>query len=73
MTKAEMRDTILGAKKSKGMTWEAIATAARKNLAVLNGPPRQLIKTADGIRRLTDEERQAKRAEMQKIVDEECK
>ena len=29
MTKAEMRDTILGAKKSKGMTWEAIATAAR--------------------------------------------
>ena len=29
MTKAEMRDAILGAKKSKGMTWEAISAAAR--------------------------------------------
>jgi cyanate lyase len=28
MTKAEMRDAILAAKKSKGMTWEAIAGAA---------------------------------------------
>ena len=28
MTKTEMRDAILAAKKSKGMTWEAIAQAA---------------------------------------------
>lgn len=28
MTKAEMRDAILAAKKSSGMTWEAIAKAA---------------------------------------------
>ncbi|MDJ0739127.1 MAG: DUF4124 domain-containing protein [Gammaproteobacteria bacterium] len=47
--------------------------AARKNLTLLNGPARQLFQTADGIRRLTPEERQAKRDEMQKIIDTDCK
>ncbi len=47
--------------------------AARKNLSLLNGRPRQLFQTSDGIRRLTDEERQARRAEMQKIIDTDCK
>ena len=47
--------------------------AARKNLALLNGRSRQLFQTADGIRRLTDEERQAQRAEMQAIIDADCK
>ena len=28
MNKSEMRDTVLAAKKAKGMTWEAIASAA---------------------------------------------
>lgn len=45
---------------------------ARQNLTLLNGPARRLFQTADGIRRLTEEERQAKRDEMQKIIDEEC-
>jgi hypothetical protein len=46
---------------------------ARSNLEVLNGPPRMLIQTPDGIRRLTEEERQAQRAEMQRIIDADCK
>ena len=47
--------------------------AARKNLTLLDGRARQLFQTPEGIRRLTDEERQAKRAEMEKIIAEECK
>lgn len=47
--------------------------AARKNLDLLNGPPRQLFQTADGVRRLTDEERQGQRAEMQKIIASDCR
>lgn len=47
---------------------------ARRNLAVLNGRPRQLIQLPDGsVRRLTEEERQAQRDEMQQIVDRECR
>ena len=46
---------------------------ARRNLGLLNGPPRQLFQTADGVRRLTDEERQSQRAAMEKIIAEDCK
>jgi hypothetical protein len=47
--------------------------SARSNLKVLDGPPRQLIQTDEGIRRLTPEQRQARREEMQKIIDTDCK
>lgn len=46
---------------------------ARRNLEVLDGPPRMLFQTENGVRRLTEEERQARRAEMQKILDQECR
>lgn len=46
---------------------------ARKNLELLNGPPRQLFKTEDGVRRMTDEERRKQRADMEKIVAESCR
>lgn len=46
---------------------------ARKNLAVLNGPPRQLFQTSTGMRRLTDQERQEQRVEMEKIIAADCK
>lgn len=47
--------------------------AARKNLEVLNGPPRQLYRTSDGtVKRLSEEERQRQRAEMEKIVASDC-
>lgn len=45
---------------------------ARQNMALLNGPARRLFQTEDGIRRLTEEERQAKRTEMQQIIDSDC-
>ena len=46
---------------------------AQQNLVVLEGPPRRLFRTADGVRHLTEEEREAKRAEMKKIIAENCK
>jgi hypothetical protein len=46
---------------------------ARSNLKVLSGPPQMLIQTPDGIRRLSEEERQSQRAEMQRIIDTDCK
>ncbi len=48
--------------------------AARQNLAVLNGRSRQLFQLPDGtVTRMSEEERQAKREEMQKVIDESCK
>jgi hypothetical protein len=47
--------------------------SARKNLELLNGPPRVLFQTSDGVRRLTEDERQSRRAEMEKIIAEDCK
>lgn len=48
--------------------------AARKNLEALNGPPRKLIVGSDGVaKRLTEEERQQQREDMEKIVAENCK
>lgn len=46
---------------------------ARKNLDNLNGPARRLFRTKDGVRRLTDQERQQQIADMQKIIAEDCK
>jgi hypothetical protein len=47
---------------------------ARKNLEVLNGRARQLFQMPDGsVRRLTEEERQARRAQAQQAIDESCK
>lgn len=70
-------DEELAAEKTAAANTEASqkrerCEAARKNLTLLNGRSRQLFQTADGIRRLTDEERQAQRAEMEKIIAEDC-
>ena len=47
---------------------------ARKNLEALNGPPRKLMMGSDGVaKRLTEEERQERREEMEKIIEESCK
>jgi hypothetical protein len=48
--------------------------AARRNLQGINGRARQLFRTPDGqYRRLTDEERQAQRAELEQIIAKDCK
>ena len=48
--------------------------SARRNLEVLNGPPRQLYQTPDGsVVRMDEEERQRQRAEMQKVIAEDCR
>jgi hypothetical protein len=47
---------------------------ARKNLEVLKGRPRQLYQTPDGkVVRMSEEERQKKRAEMEQIIAADCK
>lgn len=47
--------------------------AAKKNLEVFEGSPRKLIMGSDGVaKRMTEEERQQKREEMQKIIAESC-
>lgn len=47
---------------------------ARRNLEVLNGRPRQLYQTSDGtVKRLDEEQRQAQRAEMEKVIARDCK
>ena len=47
---------------------------ARRNLELLSGPPRQLYQTPDGkVVRMPEEERQKKRAEMEKVIAEDCK
>jgi hypothetical protein len=47
--------------------------AAKKNLEVFEGSPRKLIMGSDGVaRRLTEEERQQQREEMEKIIAESC-
>lgn len=46
---------------------------ARENLRLLTGRSRQLFQMPDGtVARLSEEDRQARRAEMQKIIDESC-
>ncbi|MCB1803305.1 MAG: DUF4124 domain-containing protein [Gammaproteobacteria bacterium] len=52
---------------------EKRCTDARSNLENLNGPARRLFRTPDGVRRLTDQERQAQITDMQKIIAEDCK
>lgn len=48
--------------------------AARHNLAGLNGPARQLFKAPDGeYRRLSEEQRERERADLKKIIAEECR
>jgi len=48
--------------------------AARENLEVLNGRPRQLYKKSDGtVVRMDEAERQRQRAEMEKIIAEDCR
>jgi len=48
--------------------------AARHNLQGINGRARQLFRAPDGqVRRLTDEERQAQRAELEQIIAKDCK
>ncbi len=48
--------------------------AARRNLQVLNGRPRQLYQLPDGsVTRMSEEDRQKKRAEMQAIIDKDCR
>lgn len=52
---------------------ERCATA-RRNLELLNGRPRQLYQTPDGkVMRLSEEERQRRRDEMEKIIAQDCK
>lgn len=47
---------------------------ARENLRLLSGRSRQLFQMPDGtVTRLSEEDRQARRAEMQKVIDESCK
>jgi hypothetical protein len=71
-------DEALAAEKAQQTQSEADAArqrceAARKNLEVLNGRPRQLVQLPDGtVKRLSEEERQAQRDEMQQIIDESC-
>jgi hypothetical protein len=49
-------------------------TQARRNLELLNGPARQLFQMPDGsVRRLTEEDRQARRVEAQKVIDQTCR
>lgn len=49
-------------------------TQAREAMGSLTGPSRRLFQMADGtVRRYTEEERQAKRVEMQQIIDEDCR
>jgi hypothetical protein len=49
-------------------------TQARRNLELLNGPARQLFQMPDGsVQRLSDEDRQARRVEAQKVIDESCR
>jgi hypothetical protein len=46
---------------------------ARRNLQNLDGRSRQLYRTPDGsVVRLTEEERQQRRAEAQRVIDEAC-
>jgi len=48
--------------------------SARKNLSLLNGRARQLYQTPDGqVVRLSEEERQKRAAEMEKVIAETCK
>lgn len=48
--------------------------SARQNLLGLEGQARQLFRKSDGsVSRLTAEDREAKRAEMRKIIEESCK
>ena len=48
--------------------------SARQNLVGFEGRARQLFRNPDGsVSRLTAEEREAKRAEMRKIIEEACK
>ena len=48
--------------------------SARQNLAVLEGRARQLYRNTDGsVSRMTEEQREAQRAEMRKIIEEACK
>ncbi|HOP17830.1 MAG: DUF4124 domain-containing protein [Gammaproteobacteria bacterium] len=48
--------------------------SARKNLEVLNGRARQLYQTSDGtVQRMSEDERQKQRAEMEKIIAADCK
>ena len=47
---------------------------ARRNLAALDGRARQLFQMPDGsVRRLSAEEREAKRAEARRLIDENCR
>lgn len=47
---------------------------ARSNLAAFEGQARRLFRQPDGsFSRLTDEERQTKRAEMEKIIENDCR
>ena len=47
---------------------------ARKNLEVLSGPPRRLYQSPDGsVQRMDEEHRAKQRAEMEKIIAEDCK
>lgn len=47
---------------------------ARKNLEVLSGPPRRLYQSPDGsVQRMDEEQRAKQRAEMEKIIAEDCK
>ncbi|MCB1772834.1 MAG: DUF4124 domain-containing protein [Gammaproteobacteria bacterium] len=48
--------------------------AAKHNLQGINGRSRQLFRAPDGqVRRLTDEERQSQRAELEAIIAKDCK
>jgi hypothetical protein len=72
-------DKALAADKAQQAQSEAAAArerceTARKNLTVLDGRARELFRLPDGsVKRFSEEERQAQRDEMQKVIDENCK
>jgi hypothetical protein len=48
-------------------------TTARQQLELLNGPSRRLFRNSDGtVSRLSEAQREEKRAEMQQIIDADC-
>ena len=72
-------DKALGEEKAAEAEAEAAQArqrcdSARRNLEVLDGPPRQLYQRPDGsVVRMDEEQRQRQRAEMQKIIADDCR
>jgi hypothetical protein len=72
-------DQELAAEKARQAEQEAAqaserCAAARRQLELLNGPARRLYRTSDGsVSRLSEEQREEKRVEMQQIINADCR